>query len=332
MILLRSVLAAMGSSGGIAWSFFGIVTAAFSITAASLAAITLGAVSGGVFLLFSSIVLYVSYDHFRDAEKKIDNKLFTHADYLVSELTNYIELMHKDYKRQFICNDFKHYCLSRLALPPFSNTSENTKLLLSALLTDEKFNLQQFVDSKTDPMQRKLALSKALRRETKSHTMPPTTRYERFKAALFGFVGVFGAVAGCTSGFFGMLLGIGVISGLSAFPPVGVAILVVALSLSIYSAVRSVQLMEETHEKKYCYKKYDRHGRDLKQINLDLVKLAKPQTRMDNVAEPTHKLRKSHSLNSLPAYEGFFIPPRVRRQVNELPEPDLSEDTHPLLV
>ena len=64
-------------------------------------------------------------------------------------------------------------------------------------------------------------------------------------AAFYGFVGTFGAVAGCSAGVAGLLTGLGLFSGFAAFPFVGWCILGFAFSLALFAAVSAFEESKE---------------------------------------------------------------------------------------
>jgi len=314
MKLLRSILGALGSAGGIAWSSFGILSAAFSIAVASTSAIMLAATSGGLFLMFSLPVLYVLYDHYTEEEEKLNTRLHLHEETLRAELTHFLKLMNNRSCRQFgSSKNVSIYFKAMLASSPFSQTSPELKQLLHALLNDKEFNLRLFLDANiTAELQQRL-LSSALIRITQTvikNSQPPLTRYERFKACLLGFVGSFGAVAGCTSGFLGLLLGVGVLASFSTVPFLGVAIVAAAAIVSTYSAIRSVQLLEKETRKKHTYKAYRSLGAALHELN---SKIDNPLVEVSHPAShwPKPAPRRSRSLGAFEWSNRFFKEPVV---------------------
>lgn len=335
MILMRSILAAMGSSGGIAWSSFGILSTAFSIAVASTAAIVLGAITGGIFVLFSLTILLVSYQHFKEEENKLNNKLIFNADKLAAELSFLIELMHTRYCSQLSpTTRFSDTIKLTLLLPPFSNTPKETREFLLALFSSPDFDVQQFIDLKSDSLQQRNYLAAALAglaRERVKKNMPPISDYEHFKAALFGFISVFGSVAGCTSGCVAMLIGVGLISGFSAIPLMGIAILVVAGALSVYCAVESVSLMKENVENKQTYKYCRTLADSLHQLNKSAVAY-QPLSEVKRPVSywPHPEPRLSRSLGSLPHFGKFFPPVEALTQDTRTPSGDTCQDDETL--
>lgn len=81
-------------------------------------------------------------------------------------------------------------------------------------------------------------------------------------SSALSFVGVFGSVAGSSSGIFGLISACGLISGFSAIPLLGAMILILAVVIGAYAAVLAIQTSIEKNTKEQVYKTLKIYNQD----------------------------------------------------------------------
>ncbi|WP_133127402.1 hypothetical protein [Legionella nagasakiensis] len=273
MALIKSSLDGIGTGAGVAWPFFGIFTSSLGIAAGSTLALVTGSIAGLLFCVISGAIFYWSYQHTQNKKTTLQLKLFNHQKKLNTLLSLYLEdgyhdclYRHGETDKPIEKEAIIAYLKTKIAKDlKDSHGQPPTASLFSALLNHEasKDLFEQFVLSKRMPsanMKKKMddriyALTSKLLRQVSIKPIPKTIL---LRSAFMGAAGAFGAVAGCTAGFVGLLSGLGLITGFSAIPIIGWATLAVAIGLAILVAVNTAshiterQRIKEMHSNAKC--------------------------------------------------------------------------------
>lgn len=198
MTFLKSSLDGIGTAAGVAWPLFGILASSLGLAAGSGLAFASGSVSAVLFCTVCIATFYVSYQTMR----REDNWLKTH--YFEEQKKLSINLMQ---------------CLN-------SSRATHCEQALMDILHDAVPNLARTfqLDNIQTSNKRRAFIIDLLSNVQKK----PMPKNKLFKTGMISGFGAFGSIAGCTAGFIGLLTGLGLVSGFSAFPIIGLGALAVA--------------------------------------------------------------------------------------------------------
>ena len=266
MSFSRSLFDGIGAGAGVAWPLFGIVSSVLSLGVGGSLAISLGSVCCIVFLAVSIPVFYFAYKKSKEETKQLDEKLTTH-------LFNFIDTLHKAYLANKTEDEsFTDYLNRWLIL---ENEKENKNHLQIMLILFIKKNSPSLLNQyhRLPPETKKENLSQLIQNFIGiidlNGILTKPAKKELLKVAFLNFVGVFGAVAGCSAGLMGVFIAFGITLGFGANPLLGLGILVLALGLASYSAVIATQGNIEKGKKTQIYKNLKSYNHEL--THQDLV-------------------------------------------------------------
>lgn len=260
----------IGTAAGVAWPTFGLIFGALGLTISGLAATILGAISIGIFILVFAPITYWSYKNYIDDKAQLKQKIGQLENnyvelafkYLSTLMDEYLfahritSLKHNDIDKavQFIHEKIQHDINSKKISPNhpcvqlwknYCHQHDNNQFL-------NKFaNLYYIDDDGYDEYKQLCKLNIVLRdimairdkNNSVLHQTIPLSIGNHIKMGAMGFFSAFGSIAGCSAGVAGLLLGLGVFTGLSSIPIVGWAAIAGALvfgfavaAVCIYSA------------------------------------------------------------------------------------------------
>ncbi|MDI9818724.1 MULTISPECIES: hypothetical protein [unclassified Legionella] len=241
----------IGSGAGVAWPFFGIFSSTLGLAAGSTIALISGGIAGLLFCAVSGAIVYLSYQNALKEEKALKQKLERKQDTVIAFLHSYLEILYSDCLLErgkstdtFTPDEIVQKMMAKVAKDRVDN------LLVKEILSQEI--IKQFIQTKTSSEEENQWFSevnKLVARLT-SEKAKQVPKGEQIKAAFLGAVGTFGAIAGCTAGFFGLLSGVGLLAGFSAVPVVGWLTLAVAFSFAVFVAINTAQQVADKHKLK----------------------------------------------------------------------------------
>lgn len=262
MSFIKSSFDGIGTGAGVAWPFFGILSSTLGLAVGGTVALIAGSVAGLLFCLISGAIFYLSYKNALNEKVVLQGKLERQIGKLNHVINLYLEGLYQKYLLQHegdvIDSDKTANIISFLKIQIAKDSNKRIKhpvmyQLFDALLTEQADYglLQQFVQTKItmlqDPSQNNL--SQAIQRFTdyiiRSMPIKSAPITSKAQAAFFSAAGTFGAIAGCTAGFVGLLSGLGLLAGFAAIPILGWATLATAIILAAYVALQSVEQVEE---------------------------------------------------------------------------------------
>lgn len=237
MRLFRASFNAIGSAAGVAWPLFGISFSILGGSIGSLLPLTLGAISIGLFFAISIPVFYFSYQEMKKNDLQFEEQLQKNQEKLVIDINNYLNSIYENFCNQKGEDDFIYYLKKIIAqdLQEIARTDINSPLYQILLLIKKQNEEQQFIF--TD--------KKLLFAEIAGQTSRQSIPYSKLLApSLFGFVGTFGSIAGCSAGISGLLTGMGVFTSFAVFPLLGWSIIGIAVicgAIMAYHATTGVK-------------------------------------------------------------------------------------------
>lgn len=317
MSVFKPAFDAIGTGAGVAWPLFGILSSALSLGIGGVAMVSLGSICCGLFLIVGIPVFYLSYKKNKLEEMRLNKKLNTH-------LLNFMERLYRCYIEEATQLDFSSY------LRQIDCEGAGEKMTIQALFlefiknnqNDFFYNYHQYTAIEKKEEAEEIIKAFINSADFKENSAVPSMR-ELLEGAFLNFVGVFGAVAGCSAGVMGVFAGLGLISGLSAIPFLGVAILCAAFVLGVCGAVLSVYSNSEKTQKIQLYKNF-KHINDHfdAEINLDKQK-EKVEPLPTKVSKPSELYQdwRSESLQSnklkLDKISSLLFYQRVSREESE---------------
>lgn len=250
MSIIKSSLDAIGSGAGVAWPFFGIVFSSLGLVAGSTVALVTGSIAGFLFCAVAGGIFYLSYQNIQNKQKSLQEKKATAQTSLDEFINAYLQAINHEYEVN--CDHEKQFYTKEKASKYINEQISShlqtvdpavmplMHLLLSKLLTLNSFD---FLTARDDQTIHQLT-SKLIDGAPKTTISNATS----LKAAFLGAVGAFGAIAGCTAGFVGLLSGLGLFTGFAAAPVVGWTALMVALGFAVLVGFNSARLAASRHE------------------------------------------------------------------------------------
>ncbi|WP_133129292.1 hypothetical protein [Legionella yabuuchiae] len=271
MQLIRSTLDGVGTGAGVAWPLFGILTSSLGIAAGSTVALATGSIASVLFCGICCGIFLISYQNALKQNTAASEKINKYIKRLNIEVNQLLEDSYQGYlahckleSKEVNAHDALSYINSRLNSKiraakkfPTKFQSPNTLKILEELLKSgqpKKSNelLSAFIMQKMEHNNNQefiaLYIQSLIHRVVLEIPLSPLPFSSSFKTGFVAFAGAFGSIAGCSAGFMGLLSGLGVISGFSALPVLGLSILGIATVLAIVVAVEAVRNATELHK------------------------------------------------------------------------------------
>lgn len=259
MSVIKSFLDGVGSGAGVAWPLFGILTSSVGLAAGSAWVIAAGSVSGLLFCGISAAIFYFSYTSACNKNKSLLNKVEMAQRSFERVFSSYLLGIINDCECASVIDNKKEHVVNYILKTLRSDFSNHKSSLVQVLLKQlEKKEviclLGQFVLQKKHALGINNDFLLLMRLFTQAICQEMSKRrlgfFSLFQPGFIGAVGAFGAIAGCSAGFVGMLSGVGIFGGFAAFPLLGCATLVFALGIAITVGLDSVKRAEHRHEQK----------------------------------------------------------------------------------
>lgn len=238
MTLFKAVFNGIGSGAGVAWPLFGIVFTVIGGAVGSILSFAMGGVALGLFLAVTLSIGVFSYRQMKQDEHELQQTITKNENKLLGLIDQYLKTMQPQR------NEFQSL---RESWQELEQKNETEPLLASLLILCKK----HYYEINLDRAQQAVNEFKSLREREKLPLTKPLI------ASFFGFVGTFGAIAGCSAGLSGMLTGVGALTTLAAFPLIGWGVIGVAFGLGIYAAIGSfgdTLTNERQHHLNHCLK------------------------------------------------------------------------------
>ncbi|MCL9684990.1 hypothetical protein [Legionella maioricensis] len=238
MRLFRAAFNGIGSAAGVAWPSFGIIFSVLGGSIGSMLPLTLGAFSIGLFVSIGISIFYLSYAEMKNNARQFEEQLKKNQNKLWADINNYVNSIYEHFLNQQDKHDFINYFKKMIDhdLQEIGRTDINSPLYQILLIIKKRNDEQQFIIT-TD----KRIIFAEIAQQTSQKSIP----YSKLIApSLFGFVGTFGSIAGCSAGISGLLTGMGLFTSFTAFPLLGWGIIGVALicgAIMAYNATIEVQ-------------------------------------------------------------------------------------------
>ncbi len=99
MQLLKSVTDAVGTASGVAWPIFGTISGSLSLSVGGIAAIALGSVSCGIFILIALPWAIWSYTKYLAEQKELEQKLYEEKKLFQQQLLKYLLAVLANYQK-----------------------------------------------------------------------------------------------------------------------------------------------------------------------------------------------------------------------------------------
>lgn len=220
MSLIRSIFNGVGSGAGAAWPPFGITFALVGAAIGGPISITLGSIAIATFLAVGISITYFSYKEQQEAKSVLVNKIKRNTIELQISISHYLRTQSKKNSEEDLRQIASHARNSPL------------HFILTAI-NDNYTELSQHLKNHT--------LTPKIIHELITKSIPPKSAplSVLLTPAFFGFIGTFGATAGCSAGVSGLLIGLGAFSSFAAFPILGISILASALLFGIVVGVNA---------------------------------------------------------------------------------------------
>ncbi|KTD16154.1 hypothetical protein [Legionella jordanis] len=257
MSLLKSSFDGIGTGAGVAWPLFGILSSSLGLAAGSVLTIVAGSIASLLFCAVAGLVFYISLNNARQAEKKAEEKLKLKIEELCELTYFYLQSVQKNVSLNLKAPEDNLQILEGIKKQIELDLKNcDRTLLISELLEQLLFHpkyeglLRSLVTLSYGEDEIKFTktlkglISGIIRTEV-ANKRPSTMAI--IQTAFLSMVGTFGAIAGCTAGFMGLLSGLGLLAGFSAVPIVGWATLLIAITLATVVAVNSIERLDKQY-------------------------------------------------------------------------------------
>lgn len=265
MSLLKSVFAGIGTGSGVAWPLFGIVSSALSLGIGGTLVISVGSICCVLFLAVSIPVFYIAYKKIMQEERLLNDKL-------KSNLLNFIDNLHHAYLADKESNyHFRDYVNTWLMQEKEKGGKNNLQIKLIKGIKKFSPNFLRNYDY-LSPLEKKKELALIIQHGidwsdlNEELSSPP--KNELLNTAFLSFVGVFGSVAGCSSGFVGVFTAMGLITGFGAIPVLGAIILIAAVGCAAYAAAIAIESDIAKNKKTQIYKNLKAYNKNFAEQNI----------------------------------------------------------------
>lgn len=225
--LMRPFFSGIGSGAGDAWPLFGLAFAIIGCTVGGVVSVGLAAGCISLFLGISAAIFYYVYKDMREKEQSFEKELDKNQQKLVKDIKNYRKSIHQNFVNQKISGDFSTYFSQKLQQDLAEIEKEDIDSALYRILTilneQKVFTFEGIFDA--------------------IHSIAvqtPVPIAQLIKEGFMSFVGTSGAIAGCSTGFLGLLTGVGLFTALIAFPGLGVGVLGGALFFAAVTAAYAI--------------------------------------------------------------------------------------------
>ncbi|WP_131782387.1 hypothetical protein [Legionella gresilensis] len=271
---IKSVLEGVGSGNG-AWPIFGILSAVFNLAIGGTTAFILGSICGSAFLLISIPIAYKSYQNMKMQQQELERKRERYENLLLDNLTALLITMQQS---KMLNTE-----------TAFTNLLEEKAIELEHLDRDKLFTrFLQSLSSTTicntsnqlDPRLFNQLLRKYINQflineiNIKSYSSQEIKKIN--EAAFQSFIGTFGTLVGGSAGVVGMLVGLGLMAGLSVMPWVGITVLIIATVAAVYMADVAARNTELNISKADWCKQIKNLSNTTYRLNCELRKRSKP--------------------------------------------------------
>ena len=268
MQILKSLGDGVGTAAGVAWPTFGIVSGALGLTVGGTAAVVLGAVSIGLFLLVTIPISYWAHKNHLEQNLKTLQTIDDAEEKISALILNYFSLI----VRENLAKNKQHEIdLRFLSEMIRSDIKDNHKRFSPAiiktmhfLLEGENIFLSELIKSKIQKHEIKIHFKKNY---YASRVMHPNY-LALIKSGVMGFSAAFGTIAGCSAGTLGLLVGLGVFAGLTSFPFIGWSVLAAALIFGFVIAKVCMEAEHQKNSKAETLSDYSATIHDLENINI----------------------------------------------------------------
>ncbi|CDZ76543.1 hypothetical protein BN59_00817 [Legionella massiliensis] len=272
MSILKSTFSSIGSAAGVAWPIFGIVSASLGLAGPMVVA--LGTGCGLLFVLVSIPVFYILYRNALEERNKIDEKLSRN-------LLLFLENSHAAYLNNYRANRTAspgHFLCSLLLAQADNEQNAIQIKFLEFINKKYPYFLQKY--ARYDLEQKKewigLIIKDFLISTNLDNELDLLDDLEVLKIAALGFIGTFGAVAGCSAGMMGVFVAMGLLAGFGAMPILGFLALAAAVLAGVCTAGISVHIALEKDKKSQLSKDFKKFNRDFV-AEFDLTHYQAPQ-------------------------------------------------------
>lgn len=272
MSIIKSSLDGIGTGAGVAWPLFGILSSTLGLVAGSSVALVTGSAASILFCFVSGVIFLMSYQNTIKKEASLQTK--------INNAQKDLHMLINDYLRNIFIT-YQFYSKKNKSKPTEKEAiqfiTKQIDLDLTFCKDDFQMNLRSllihvrekvpFVLDSHDQLDLKI---KAL---TISETILPfsataISRKSMLQSAFIGAMGSFGAVAGCSAGFMGLLSGVGLLSGFAAIPIMGWVTLGLALTMALVVGYNSSRHAECRSQLKVVKQKTLSLYTDLNKFNI----------------------------------------------------------------
>lgn len=259
MYILKSIGDGIGTAAGVAWPTFGILSSIVGLALGGLGAIWLGAFTMGLFLLVGLPVAYWSYQNYRKEKNSLAIKLNEQKNKTTTLFRNYFSCILKQYLfkqniRKISYANIQSIIdyLDKKIKKDFNHASQSTKQALSLAKSQwvkklKIFQQECLANGSFDSTVLYTAIE-MLTVESNSYPLKPYAFSEKCKLAMVGFTSAFGSIAGCAAGVMGLLVGVGVFTGVASVPVVGWIALGLAVGFGVMVAAAWINAACQSHE------------------------------------------------------------------------------------
>jgi hypothetical protein len=266
IMILKSYFDGIGTGAGVAWPLFGIIASAVSLSVGGLLTVILGTICSVLFLLVSAATFYISYRRSEGEERKLKLKLY-------ENLIDFLDELHREAVE---CNqDFitflNHWKVNNGDKYPFQRN------FINFIQKKEASFLENYEDYGKEKKQAWLDKHLKSLISTYSTQITPLPFQERGSVGFLSFMGVFGSITGCSAGMMGVCVGLGLISGFSAIPIIGLSIVGVGLMIGLYAAQQAMISSTEKNAKRQIYRNFKECNHELNKQELDKLAEARSQ-------------------------------------------------------
>jgi hypothetical protein len=313
MQILKPIGDGLGTAAGVAWPTFGLISGALSMTIAGPAAIVLGAITAAVYVMVAIPVMIWSFRETSLENNKLIIKSQKQTNKLEKNLRDYLAILVRECRHEAEIAHLQHgasaaavkFMLLKTQSGSDTMVNDDVKCALKWLLKHKKCD--EMIAAEINAQNKQL-LADITKELTTANAVKSGFKYKpsishHIKTGIKHFASGFGALAGCSAGTVGMLLGIGLLTTGGAMPLV--CWILFGASLLFGIAVGTVWAIRERMREKEL-----QTLQHFKAINQNLEQVVKTkQQKLENIE--TCVVPKNPGLRALPKPEAhaLFIEP-----------------------
>ncbi|STX52369.1 Uncharacterised protein [Legionella busanensis] len=293
---IKSALEGIGSGNG-AWPIFGILSAVFNLAIGGTTAFILGSICSSAFLLISIPIAYKSYQNMKKQQQELEEKKERYENLLLANL-NALLITMQQFKILNTDNAFTSLLEEKVI--DLEQLDKDKNKLFSRFLQYLSFSTIFSAYNQLEPQLFAQLLRKHINQflinesNIKSYSSEENKKIN--EATFQSFMGTFGTIAGGSAGLVGMLVGLGLMAGLSVMPWVGITVLIIATVAAIYMADMTARNTKLNISKADWCKQIKNLSNVTYRLNCELQKLNKPSQIIESESQASKDLNPNTTI------------------------------------